>query len=726
MNLERVVATLHDAPFRPTPKDLDTIAEALRLRRHGSDYVITWFDRPVVGLDSPSARQRLADVLYAHAYTLGRPAPMLPEPTPATRLRSPRLFTPDARLSPLSAGWTIVQFFDSALTLSKSGEPTLTVPSDVVKVSSDPHVVNVPVSAYSESRLPGFASVLHGAHLGRQLTRVYVNTTFDSVTEVAEQLVKGLLDLGIEGFFLKWSMTVDHDSRADSTVLYIDRTHALAGINTVQALELPLLSATPMFALRISAGLAIAADPGSAISFGQHACYAAAQDLIARLKGTAVGKTGSPPRTRVAGAGKRTHIHALSRVPRTIEQDQNQSTAYLLAQARILKEEAIWDGQRAGWLTCPPTSASTDLIAAGADVYSGAPGPILVLAHATRAFGTDEFRQLARAAANDVARRCTDLSSEGFHCGSAGTAAVLAEAAAVADDSVLLGSAEQVWEKARGRWRSGSTSWDLTHGHAGFALGMIVASKLLRCDCPREAKAALDRVIEIRGKQESGWRCAVGKGRRALTGLAHGCFGAALALHNGIEQFDAQHWHPIVVATLGFGLDRRCQITGRWLDRRVGGNHEEASWCHGAAGIGLACAAFAAEIPPASSAAAEAAAQLIQWLDHEDRRVGSLCHGRIGVILCLDQLGRQLNRADLIGHANAACRHTVPPSRWLSPSPRDRSLMTGTSGVTLGWFLAAHGLEPPLALTLREESMMSRGPIYEVKDLRVPESGAER
>ena len=702
MTLDVVVATLHDAPFRPSPQDIDELAAVVRIRRYGSDDVITWFDRPVVGLHSQTAPRRLADVLYAHAYSLGRAVPMAPEPAPTTRLRPLRPFSPDNRLVAISPGWTVIRRSGQMVTLTRSGEPTLTVPSALVEASTAHPVVGVSISPYSESRLPGFASVVHGPPLNRtRMTRVYLNTTFDSIEDVSEQLVRALLDGGTRRFVLKWLMSVQHDPRADSTVLYVDRARAVAVVNAIQALTLSLGPATPMFAWRVSAGLAIAADPGSELSFGQHACDAAARELIARLNTARPRRCTDPRYPLRARTPKDTDRPPLLETPRTLHQDREQSTLYLVRQARILKDEAIWDGTRAGWLTCPPTGGHGELVAAGADVYSGAPGPLLVLAHATRLLVSDEFRELARASANDVAVRCEEMSSEGFHCGLAGTAAVLAEAAVVAADPALLRSAEQLWETARARWRRASNAWDLTHGHAGFALGMSLASRLLGRRSPVEWEGALERMIEIRGARRSGWRCAVGNSRRALSGLAHGCFGAALALHNGAEQAGFERWNRVVVETLDFGLAQRCRSNGRWLDRRVNGYEEASSWCHGAAGIGLVCATLATDIPLARRAADDAANQLAQWLDHDDRRSSSLCHGRFGAILCLSQLGRQLERSELVAHADAACRQTMSPTERLSSSPPDRSLMTGSSGVTLGWYLAAHGLEPPLALSLR-------------------------
>jgi hypothetical protein len=80
---------------------------------------------------------------------------------------------------------------------------------------------------------------------------------------------------------LKCAVDVAIHRRADSVVLYLQRElveHLADEIDAVRTrIESSALAAVPPFALAVGAGLAIAEDPGTGESFGQHRCRLVAE-----------------------------------------------------------------------------------------------------------------------------------------------------------------------------------------------------------------------------------------------------------------------------------------------------------------------------------------------------------------------------------------------------------------------------------------------------------------
>jgi lantibiotic modifying enzyme len=300
-----------------------------------------------------------------------------------------------------------------------------------------------------------------------------------------------------------------------------------------------------------------------------------------------------------------------------------------------------------------------------------------------------------RAAARDSVARLAEVQGFGFHSGAAGTAALLAEAGRIASDPVLEACASTALDYAASSWERESREWDLIHGHAGFALGAIIAAKLLQQPIPAVLPEALDRLCEQR--RNGGWRTTVTRGRRvALTGLAHGASGAALALATGTHVLETDRWEAEIRLAVSFERRWRVAATGGWTDRRQPGNREAIAWCHGAAGIGLTEASISMGEPDTPASVSVAAERIMASVAGQGG-AGCLCHGRIGNLLVLHELGSRAERPEWAAFVADA----LPQTRFdIDTNP---SLMLGGTGAAIAWYVLACGAPAPRALTLTWE-----------------------
>ncbi|MFL6255343.1 MAG: T3SS effector HopA1 family protein, partial [Pyrinomonadaceae bacterium] len=114
------------------------------------------------------------------------------------------------------------------------------------------------------------------------LVRFYWNLTAAAAVEYVA-LVTGRFNH--EGVPFRTKVMADPSSyvRADGGVLYLERRHFPAARRLIleihEAIEGRLRPGVPMFTKRLAAGLGMAEDPGSQMSFGQSRCRIAARSL---------------------------------------------------------------------------------------------------------------------------------------------------------------------------------------------------------------------------------------------------------------------------------------------------------------------------------------------------------------------------------------------------------------------------------------------------------------
>lgn len=668
----------------------------LRLRRvvaRGSTAgkeVVRWFNHDLGSLTSPRIIRDLAAVIYANAYIYGGPLPIVGEWTEddVNDESRDKHYSPPASLAAREGAWQLTSRDGEWCRLSKPGSPPIRVPIAVIAADSL-DTYSVPVPTYSEHRLPGWATLAHGTGAASvAVTRFYLNSARASAPQVAERIALALADAGISSFLIKWLLLRQHDARADSMVLYVNQGTTAAVAALLKGIRpLPVVDdRVPMFTTRLGRGLAQAKDPGGQESYGQVVSRRVARILIRELR--------MQTRRRVSRLAARNTpgpvVPACTPAPATVR-DPRQATAHLVSFADQLAKDAIWAGDKAGWLT--RDLADGAIRAAGPDVYRGSAGPILALAFATRETGSSEITNLTRAAARQALSRVEELG-HGFHSGAAGTAAILAEAAHVSADPVLLDFAGEALGIATMAARLPTREWDVISGLAGTALGITATASLLGIRPPDELAGVLDSLV-LAERGGRGWTTPVGRHRRRLDGLAHGSWGAILAVHAGSLALDTDSSEQALRTALGRTLLRSERSGWRSVDRRYDGYMEATSWCHGSAGAIVAARALRNRDNACDTVLDHGIEQSLAPLRATGRIQGGLCHGALGMLLCADAALSASNHGvrdlglELIRHETHQ-PDTVP----------DLSLMTGASGIAVGWYRVALDLGPPLALAL--------------------------
>jgi len=698
-----------------TVRDADpvtAIARAVGIRRTRAAPLVTWFESNLAPLDSDDCAIALACVVYRWAYCIGAPRPRRELAWTAGAIEGPR---PTSRLSgdrlqAWDRGWTVEASEDGLMRAAKPGEPSVLLDRSWMRPpdATTGEVVDVRVPAASANRLPGWFTLSSGsAPALARAVRFYLNTPATAAQSLSERLASRFLDFGIPDFTVKWLLGQDHDERCDSTVVYVaaEAAEEAAGV-IVRSIDRSALHAgVPMFTRRLIGGLGMAESPPGGESFGEMRSHQVATALVRALRS---GKPDRPwaeivvdfnrkrPWKLAADTGELNFDLPRRRRGPTEGPAAGESCVAL---ADRLCREALRSDGRAAWVQrdpLPPFGLRTT----GAQVYDGAPGPVLLLAHATRIIGSQSYRATMRAAASDVAQRASSLASNGFHNGAAGTAATLAEAARVAADERVLELGAQVRLVALDAWHRHAPEWDVTQGIAGFILGVVAASELLEEPVPSEIEAAMR---ELSGRAQwtgrtATWRSPVGEHRRvALAGLAHGASGAALALSVGDRSMGSTTHRPAIEAALRFEDSRRRSPTGGWCDhRQTVPGPDPVGWCHGAAGIAVASAAMAGNVGELGllERAAEAGTVVAGNLERIDGDA-CLCHGTAGAALALHHLSHLVDIPLWTSQAAASLDSRGPVS------PRDHlSLMTGEVGRALARLAIHDGAPSPLAFVL--------------------------
>jgi hypothetical protein len=675
------------------------LLNAIGTRSRSGVRSVEWFGRKVATLESPVAAEVLARVLYRHAYSAGAPEPWSPAPGGAAD-PAWALVPADPRLSAWWSGWEA----EGINAVRQAGQPVLTLnrwPGLGVDGS-------ISLSPQSTTALPGWLLIRHGdVRQGRNEYRVYLNTEPEAAIQGVGAVVTLLLST-YQHFAAKLLTSSDHRRRADSTVLYLPARPTREFLVRLKAVSERMLHspAVPMFTERVSAGIAVAPSPPGGDSFGTVLCRAVAQSLIDTFRAgdtpteaaiqatiTAVKPRRSGPRVTLrsdepaAEAGDRDAVCEATRALQELV-DELHRTAVAVDGA------ALWFASSAG-------GAYRRL---GAGVYAGAAGPLAALAHAERLGGSLPTRRLLQAAARSMLTAQTELPAHGFHEGRFGTAAVLAEAAALSGDdevrSIALLSLRAALESVQE-----PGGWDVVSGIAGSILALNCATTLLDVEPVTSAITALSSRLVLfasPGRRHTlQWRpTAAAGGKRALAGLAHGGTGAAVALAvAGTLSDTPADVQDQVLRTVSFEDTYRRDEEG-WLDFRLPRVSHATAWCHGSGGIAVGTAALLRSWPESSPGTDTLRDRAHLALDNTARAIAEpqdrcLCHGASGRALAVRIMRDVLSMpADSPSDRSRARRVIATIGKG------DTSLMTGSTGCVIA-ALALTDLAPmPVAVSL--------------------------
>lgn len=233
-----------------------------------------------------------------------------------------------------------------------------------------------------------------------------------------------------------------------------------------------------------------------------------------------------------------------------------------------------------------------------ADLYGGLAGVALFFAALERVAGTG--RDVASAALSPLRNfvRTADarrLAREGYTLGAAtGVGSLiyaLSRCAALLQEPRLLADASAACEAITPEWIASDETFDLTGGAAGAILG------LLALHGEGGAAAPLEKALlcgeHLLGRREAAGRGAAwrtGRGK-LMTGFSHGAAGIALALLRLSAAAGDARFKEAAREAIAFEDSAFDEAEGNWPDsRRASGDPPTFmnTWCHGAAGIGLA------------------------------------------------------------------------------------------------------------------------------------------
>lgn len=680
--------------WTPSEQDLERLRRVVRRSHVRGNSAVSWYDHRLVYSAAENAGEVLGNTIYSNAYVWGGPRPIsagaaefeLTDPSPTV---AP---IPCVSMLAREGGWRKTRELPEWTVIEKPQNPRLVVRTDLLNMSADGSF-SVPVPPYSETRLPGWATLIYGANPARlPVTRFYLNTKRSEASNLAATVAEGLRDAGLDAFLMKWLLSQTHDARTDSTVIYVESRFADVVSKALDELvpQAALVSARiPMFTDFLGPGRARAEDPGGQESFGQVASRRAADTLLAELSATKIGSRRRIP----AELHFQRHLEPSSSGPL---KNQRAALAQMLEFAGWLSDSAVWHGDTAGWLS--RSNSDGAVRAAGADPYSGAMGPTLALAYASHASRSDEFVALMRAAARNVFSRLGELD-HGFHSGPAGAAAILAEAAQVSEDPYVREVAIRALDHCAESALRPAAQWDVIGGYAGTALGISIACEFLNKRPPDSLRTALEALVEV-DAHGTGWSTTVGRRRRQLDGMAHGRWGATLALDIGSRALGDDPYERQIGVSIDRALNRAEKAGWLCVDRRYDGHMESTSWCHGAAGSTIAALTLSERLRDCMKVVRAGIAQSLGSLAVTiDQFSGGLCHGAVGTFLSVEFVRRNDPDSSVPDIPKWAVEQAVTLDH-----PRtsiDLSLMTGASGIAIGSYVAASGLPLPVALTLR-------------------------
>lgn len=255
--------------------------------------------------------------------------------------------------------------------------------------------------------------------------------------------------------------------------------------------------------------------------------------------------------------------------------------------AKALQQQAIRSAGEATWLRLEynPQVGYHQLAPLGYALYSGSCGVALFLAALSKVKGEGDWRELALAALQPV-RQAIQASHTGRPMrnltlsmgGADGLGSViysLTRIGQLLDDAALVQDARCAAALLTPEQIAGDKALDIISGAAGAILGLLAVN--LACGDPASLERAVDcgrRLLQARVPSDTGHRAWPTLEGKLLTGFSHGAAGIAYALLRLYA----------VTGEAGF----RTAAEQAFAYERVVGMPQAGSWCHGAAGVGLA------------------------------------------------------------------------------------------------------------------------------------------
>jgi type 2 lantibiotic biosynthesis protein LanM len=339
-----------------------------------------------------------------------------------------------------------------------------------------------------------------------------------------------------------------------------------------------------------------------------------------------------------------------------------------VAIAREIQRRAVrGSGGTVHWFAARYVEASDryQLEPLGPDLYAGRCGVALFLAALDQATSGSEFHDLALAAvepvrralrSRDAARRFADQAGIGGALGVGSIVYGFARLGRLLHETALLDDAMIVAELVTPRLVAADRHYDVIGGAGGAILGLLALHGETGVDSVLErARACGAHLLAHRTATPEGARTWRGVGGVPLAGFSHGAAGIAYAL---LRLFAAGADDEILEAARGgiaFERGLFSEEARNWPDLRTsaarGGSPSfPVSWCHGAAGIGLARLG-GRDVLGETDVDDEIEAALATTRGYAFPQIDHVCCGNFGRVELMLVAGQRLARADLVDDA---------------------------------------------------------------------------
>lgn len=306
----------------------------------------------------------------------------------------------------------------------------------------------------------------------------------------------------------------------------------------------------------------------------------------------------------------------------------------LLRTARAIGDHilsmAIDSGTRLHWMGRRTVEGKRSGVAfMGADLYSGVGGVAVFLARLAKATQEPRYRRRALRCLEMVrADRRRSAGGIGGFDGLAGSLYVdllVSDALERPHGPDLPAKLSELTARV-----ADDTVFDIVSGSAGVLLVALGAHATPGLASPARdlAKACRDQLMRHAMSVDNGVAWRPSNFHRALTGLAHGASGAALALAEYAHAFEDEAAMATAMAGLAFERGTFDAARGLWPDLRFEDSHTVA-WCHGACGMTLARQRIA-ELNPHAGLEEDIALGLDALMRERWPTSDSLCHDRGG------------------------------------------------------------------------------------------------
>lgn len=396
-------------------------------------------------------------------------------------------------------------------------------------------------------------------------------------------------------------------------------------------------------------------------------------------------------------------------VPATREQ--------LLQAARQIEEQldhlAVRGPAGTNWLNLSfAGERAWSLTTTGIDLYDGLPGVILMLAYLGAVTGEMRYTTLAEASLEALQRKTPTFEGQlkrvGAFNGWGSLVYLYAHLFALWKDESLLSWATRAAEQIDALADDDCT-FDVIGGSAGAVLSLLSLYQVTNSkEILKTAEKCGRRLIAAAQPSQGGlgWSGACGASV-PLAGFSHGAAGIAYSLLALAAASGKESYGEVARAAITYERNLFSDEHQNWPDLREsgGGRYERTTWCHGAAGIGLARLSGLQYCWDAT-AVDEIRASIHTTLKRGFGLNHSLCHGDLGNLELLlsaalampdGEYSEQLNRLTGTVLGSLKEQGCLPGTPLGVATP---GLMTGLAGIVYQLLRLAEPEVVPCVLTL--------------------------